>query len=448
MIRKILRPSTPRSVFAAHVLAAFLSAVLVLGVVYNGVMRLLEAQTAAVVEADLRGLIDEYRDGGQFALRAAIARRTNDPNIQDAVYLFATNEDHPLAGNLSRFPDIPLDGSWHLLELVRTDKDRDVTVGGRAFLLSTGAKVFVGRDLREQREFRVILLWASLAMLVFFLLTGGVAGYLVSKSILRRLKGIETAAADIAAGNLSRRAPETQNDDEFDRLSRSLNTMLDRNEALVTELRTVTDSLAHDLRTPLARLHNRLEDIAEGKEGHAEDALRELEHIQTVLAALMDISRLESGIAAGQFEALDLVEIAQTALELYEPLADERQQVLSYNGIDQAQMVGHGQFVAMAITNLLDNAIKYSPDGGHIALSVYSEPNEWVLCVTDSGPGISADDWPEAIKRFGRLDKARSTPGSGLGLNLVAMVAKLHGATLVNCPAETGTKIALHLPKA
>lgn len=446
-------PSATLRLFFLHLAASFISAAVILGGVYAGVTRLLEAQIASVVEAELRGLVDDYREGGQFAIRAAIARRTQSREDDDAVYLYATGLGVPLAGNLSAWPDIPLDGRWRKVTLVRTDIARKVLVGGRAFSLSGGARLFVGRDLRAQREFREILMLASGALLVFFLASGTFGGLAVSRTVLKRVKEIEEAAQDIVAGDLSRRAPVSGAGDEFDRLAISLNAMLERNEALVDQLRTVTDSLAHDLRTPLARLRTKLETAArEMEERHAdatplEEALAEADYMQSVFSALIDIARAEAGLARDQFELVDLGAIVRDAADLYSALAEERSQSVEIDAPQPIFTKGHAQFLARAAANLLDNAVKFSPDGALIRARAYEEDGRAVLEICDQGPGVAESDWPAATRRFGRLQKERAAPGAGLGLSLVATVAEMHGAELRRRDNAPGLCVSMVFPR-
>ncbi|MEM7237439.1 MAG: HAMP domain-containing sensor histidine kinase [Pseudomonadota bacterium] len=443
---------TGRRIFLLHAFSAFLSALLVIGLVYGGVMQLLEDQTSDVVEAELRGLVDEFATGGSAALRSAIARRSASDGQSDGVYLFVTRSGQPIAGNLSRFPQVPADGSWQLLELLRTDLDRSVWVGGRAFTLNTGSRVFVGRDLREQREFRGLLLRLSIGLLILFLLTGSVGGYGVSRSILRRVREIEVVAAGVRDGDLSKRAVDRGTGDEFDSLSRSLNAMLSSNETLIAELRAVTDSLSHDLRTPLARAQALIEQIpADPADPDAasrrDQAIGEIAHVQSVFSSLIDLSRLESGVLNDQLEQLDLVELVNGLADLYRPMIEEQGLEFSVLAEGAVPRIGHAQFLARALANLLDNAIKFSPAGGTIEIAVDHSADAIDLTVSDHGPGIAPEDWTAALGRFGRLDAARSVPGSGLGLSLVETIARLHGASLMSDRVDGVFTIRLRFPE-
>ena len=436
--------------FFFHLAATLVSSALVLAAVYFGTMRLLENQTAAVVEAELRGLVEDYGAGGQFALRSAIARRINSKTDADAVYLFSTNSGSPIAGNLLQWPDGPLDGKWRKIDLIRTDTNTRVLVGGRAFMLPGGGKLFVGRDLREQRQFRKILGAASSALLFFFLLSGTLGGFAVSRAVLRRVDSIGEAAGAIAAGDISRRAPVTGANDEFDRLAISLNTMLSKNEALIGELRMVTDSLAHDLRTPLAHLRARLETLAASKEpdpAAIEAALSEVDYVQGVFASLIDISRAEAGLSRDQFEEVDLCEIVGNAADFYSALAEEKSVTISSECKGEIKVRGHAQFLARAVANLLDNAVKYSPAGSRIIANTSIKNGKPQISVCDHGVGVSEPDWPNAVKRFARLGAERPLPGAGLGLSLVATVARLHDAELVRTDDNPGLCVSIVFPE-
>ena len=442
------RKSAIRRLFALHVIASLLASAMVLGVVYIGTMRLLENQTAQAVDAELNGLVRDYIEGGQFALRSDIADRSTSRANADSLYLYATSDGHPITGNLSGWPDVPMDGSWQTIRLMRTDIDKNVLVGLRAITLPGGARLMVGRDLRSQREFRDILKYASWALLASFLVFGSLGGMFVTRSILKRVSEIQQAAAETAGGDLSRRVPLRGSGDEFDRLAEALNDMLSKNEALVTELQMVTDSLSHDLRTPLARLRNTLETAlalpadADTTDAIA-DALSEADYVHQVFTDLLDIARVDANLAQSQIEPLDLSKIVTDAVELYSPLVEDKSQILSADITPHVMIEGHKQFLARAVSNLLDNAVKFTPSGGEISVSLTPKGNSARLTISDTGPGISAEDWPKALQRMGRLERERTSPGAGLGLSLVAKVAALHGTQLVRQQTPKGLTITI-----
>lgn len=442
------RKSAIRRLFALHIVASLFASAMVLGVVYVGTMRLLENQTAQAVDAELSGLVRDYFEGGQYVLRSDISDRSTSRANADSLYLYATGNGHPITGNLSSWPDVPMDGSWQTIRLMRTDIDKNVLVGLRAITLPGGARLMVGRDLRSQREFRNILKYASWALLASFLVFGSLGGLFVSRSILKRVGEIQQAAAETARGDLSRRVPLRGSGDEFDRLAEALNDMLSKNETLVTELQMVTDSLSHDLRTPLARLRNTLETaLTQPPEVDTSDtiaqALSEADYVHQVFTDLLDIARVDANLAQSQIEPLDLSKIVTDAAELYSPLAEEKSQTLSADIAAHVMIEGHKQFLARAVSNLLDNAIKFTPAGGEISVSLTLEDNTARLAIADTGPGIRAQDWPKALQRMGRLDRERTSPGAGLGLSLVAKVAALHGTQLLRQETSEGLTITI-----
>jgi signal transduction histidine kinase len=269
------------------------------------------------------------------------------------------------------------------------------------------------------------------ALLVLALATG----WLLSRLVRGRIAEIDGAARAIMAGALDRRVAVRGTDDEFDRLAATLNAMLDRIERLVSDLRTVTDSLSHDLRSPLGRLVRHLEGAAGEEEpgerrSQIERAQREAESVLATATALLDISRIDAGIGAEQFAAVDLARLAADVTELYEAAAEERGLTLECDAAPGLTVTGHDQLLALALSNLVDNALKDAPAGSAVTVSASIEDGHPVLGVADHGPGIPEADRERALGRFVRLDPSRGGPGAGLGLALVAAVARMHGAEI------------------
>jgi signal transduction histidine kinase len=244
---------------------------------------------------------------------------------------------------------------------------------------------------------------------------------------------VETAE-EIVQGDMARRVPVRGGGDEFDRLAETLNRMLDRIEGLVGDLRMVTDGVAHDLRSPLTRLRAHLESsLEEGVDpGVARErigrALAEAESVLRAFTALLEIARAEAGVGRDQFEAVDLGRLAADMVDLYTPSAAEKSIRLVQRG-EGAIVSGHPQLLANAIANLVENAIAHTPEGGEVALEL-APGSEPALAVADRGPGVPAEARARVLDRFVRLDASRGRPGAGLGLSLVAAVARLHDARL------------------
>ncbi len=285
------------------------------------------------------------------------------------------------------------------------------------------------------------------------LLLGLVGGGLMSRNMLRRLDQINRTAGEIVAGDLSRRVPVTNAHDEFDTLAESLNRMLDRIERLMAGVREVTDSVAHDLRTPLTRLRNRLEDTlrhldpADGHANEIEAAMRETDQIITTFNALLLIAEADAGVMRGALAKIDLAPIVGDMAEFYSPLAEENGVTLEIKPAGSTVIEGNRSLISQALANLIDNAIKYTPEGGHIAVWTAMTPQGAELTVADTGPGIPPSQRAHVIERFVRLETSRNSPGTGLGLSLVAAVARLHGAALALEDNHPGLKATIRFPR-
>jgi signal transduction histidine kinase len=274
----------------------------------------------------------------------------------------------------------------------------------------------------------------------------------MSRNVMRRIELINRTAAAILAGQLSDRVPSQGQGDEFDQLAVNLNRMLDQIERLLRGMREVTDNIAHDLRTPLARLRSQLE-ITLMKERSSADYRNALTHAisqtETIIAtfdALMRITEIESGALRETLEPVDLVVMMQDAVELYEPLAADKGISLTVRGAPSAMVRGNRHLLSQMIGNLIDNAVKYTPGGGQITVSADLQADEPHLVVADNGPGISPGQVETALRRFGRLEASRNTPGAGLGLSLAAAIAQLHGATIALESNKPGLRVAVAFP--
>jgi signal transduction histidine kinase len=254
------------------------------------------------------------------------------------------------------------------------------------------------------------------------------------------------------AGDLSRRIPITRAGDELDALAQDLNHMLDRNERLMRGMRDVTDSIAHDLRTPLNRLRNRLEGLQtqidpESPQSKEIDlAVGDTDRLIQTFNALLLIAEAEAGAVREAMARVDLPHVIEGVAELYEPLAEEKGLALEVAPGRTASIKGNVRLISQALANLVDNAIKYTPPGGKITIAAEDRPQGVALSVADTGPGIPPAERKRVLERFVRLEESRNSPGTGLGLSLVAAVARLHEARLELADNAPGLRAMLLFP--
>ncbi len=325
--------------------------------------------------------------------------------------------------------------------------------GGTARTLVTplrdGWQLLVATGLNEQhalldKMYKSIVL-AILVIFTLALLGGALMGY----SVLRRVDSVRKTAGEIINGDLSQRMVVTKRNDEFDRLSVVLNSMLQRIEQLMQGMREVTDNLAHDLRNPLNRLRNRLEagsfqkPSGEDFQQLQQDALQDVDDLIKTFNALLSIAQAESGVHRDDWGDVNLEQLIGDMGELYEVVAEEEGSQFNYYCMPGLSVHGNRQLLAQAITNLLDNAVKYTPPGGCIELRAEREHGQVLISVSDSGPGIPEAQQGRVFERFVRLDNARSTPGNGLGLSLVRAVTDLHEAEIRLENRRPGLRVVL-----
>ena len=428
--------------------AAFALAILLLGVILFWAIHLdFTRQLDGTLQVEAATLAAETRSDGEGELAEAIAQREAAGSRDRLLYAVFTREGHRVAGHLrTGYPPLGL----HDLTFVDPREGPDFG-RGLAVDLVDGRRLLVAAD-REQIEQidRTVISVIVVEFLIVLIL--GVAGALLLGGYLRRRLGaISGAAESIVAGNLGRRMPVGPRGDEFDRLARSLNAMLARIEGLVENVRQVSSDVAHDLRTPLARLRNRLEQGlsdsgVEARELLVKDALHQVDDVLKLFAAILRIAEVESGQMRRSFDLVDLSALVRELAESYSPAISDAGRHLEANIDPDLRIEGDRELLAQAIVNLLENAQSHTPPGTHIALSAHASAGAVVVEVADTGPGVADADRSRIVQRFIRLEASRSTPGHGLGLNLVSAIARLHGGRLHLAGNHPGLKAILEFP--
>lgn len=427
-----------------------LSAALLAMFFYWSTIGLLLRETDATLKAEVTGLAEQYLEHGLERLVQVIVHRIRNDQSGAMLYLFATRDNQPLAGNLLEWPRIEADvDGWVEFTHHRAD-GRDVPARARVYRLGDGLHLLVGRNIEQLQQLKQVFNRALVlgVGLIFILATGG--GLLMSSRLLKRVGALTAATGDIVAGHLDRRLEIRGSGDEFDELATRVNIMLDRLAALLASVRHVSDNIAHDLRTPLTRLRNRLELAARGAPAAVRDELEasvaDADQLLATFAALLRIARIESGSYDAQYELLDVGTLVNDANELYLGVAQDKQLTLHAEIDSRAMVRGDRNLLFQALTNLLDNAIKHSPAGGVVSVVVRHDGSDVVIDVNDAGAGIPAAEYERVTQRFTRLDQSRSLPGSGLGLSLVKAVAELHRGNLSFGDNAPGLSASLKLP--
>lgn len=467
---RLLRTASFR--FTLIYVLVFAGAVALLGAfIYQQTFGTAEQEVDRVIDGEFQVLAEVFAKEGPAALR----RATQDRAVwrDGGIYmLIGAPSGVPLAGNLTALPPEALtaDAGFFNFTFERPKADaRGKEVGveirqGRAkirrFRASPEAEnfflVFIARDVSDRERLRERTSRLILQLAFATIALGLVIGLAFSHSLMRQVDAVNKTARAISTGDLSKRIALTGAGDELENLAMNLNGMLDQIERLMSGMKEVSDNIAHDLRSPLTRIRNRLTEALKADPAAKDEAVRatldEAESMIATFNALLSIARIESGEGAGAMEAVDVVAIAQEMAELYEPAAQEAGFVLVLKTEAAPPVRGSRALISQALANLLDNALKYAAGGGMIEISVKKSQKGHVrLAVADDGPGVPLADREHIFQRFVRLESSRTTHGSGLGLSLVAAIARAHGAAVkVDAGglggAQPGLSIALVFP--
>jgi signal transduction histidine kinase len=399
------------------------------------------------IDASVAGELTEIQAGAQSGdlqqLREVV--RALNSRSPDYFYLLQDAAGEVLAGNLPATDPVPGVRQWP----GRAGERRRAFSGirGRGLQVGEGAYLFVGLSTAQLHEMQHVVerafLWGlSLAMLLA--MAGGAA---MSLSVLRRIEAVSQTSRDIVSGDLQRRIPDRGSGDEFDHLAASLNAMLNRIQTLMEGLRQVSNDIAHDLRTPLTRLRQRLELAQRHGDSGAVlgQALHDIDSILETFGALLRIAQIEGGARKSGFTELDLGELLRTVTEVYQPSLEEKNQTLVLAIEPELRVKGDRELLTQMFANLLENAVRHSPPNARVDLSAQRRGEVIEVTIADNGPGIPAEFRRKVLQRFFRLEASRSTPGNGLGLSLADAVARLHDSELILSDHDPGLRASVRL---
>jgi signal transduction histidine kinase len=423
--------------------------------------QLLDQQVNTAINDEFADLAAAWNSGGAVALISAIQERSNLPGA--SLYLLADSNGRILAGNvtqvssetLSRAIQAPIELSY------QTQEGEDKLGRIQVVRLSGGMLLLVGRDLAERERFAAIIRYALIIAAVLLIGLAAISWFFVSRRVLKRIDSISATTRQIMTGDLTGRLEVTGTNDEFDRLADGLNLMLARIEMLLHGLKEVTDNIAHDLKTPLTHMRNRIE-IALAERASSEKqrevmqaTIDDADQLIGTFNALLMIARLEAGTPPeATVDDIDAAEMARDVVELYEPVAEEADVSLSLVGGGPVNLTGNRELLSQALANLVDNAIKHghppSESGrtAEVKISVERKGGEVIITVADNGVGVPEAERTRVQERFVRLEASRSTPGTGLGLSLAAAAVKLAHGVITLGDAEPGLIVTMRFPAA
>jgi len=456
-LQKLMKMTSVRLSIIYLLLFSFLALGLVFYVSYN-TGRLIISQVRAAAEDEVRELSNIYRSGGARSLIRSIDRRSRNPGAN--LYLISERTGRIITGNVKSVDPKHLQQvGWSSVPFPyepfapRTDGEHRAIA--QIFSLPDGLRLLVGRDIGDAVRFRGIVVEAAGIALAAMFIIGILLWFFIGRRALKRVDEVSRASESILAGDLSERLPVSGSADEFDRLSTSLNALIGRVEKLNTGVRSVSDAIAHDLKTPLARLRNDAETgLKNLQKGDAEsiDAfnaiIKQSDGLIKTFDALLKISQISSGAQAVELTEINITKIAEDVFELFEPSAQEQDVNFELDCEPNVSVNGHRELFAQAMSNLIDNALKYgcSADTPILKMSLHRLNDQVRVTISDNGGGV-AEEFRERVKeRFFRVDKSRSSEGSGLGLSLVEAIVGLHRGQLELKDNEPGLRVEITLP--
>jgi len=392
--------------------------------------------------------LDAYSASGPAAMASSMQQIIRTGQLRGGVVLLVDPRGHKIAGNLSGWPPVlPTPSQWNEFRLYPEGQVRAELFAIRTIALPGGERLLLGTTIDERERMRAALVEALLGALLLAVPLGLIGGWVVLKVAERRARAIGNVATRIAGGDFSHRLDEDRGAEEFGMLAAAINAMLERIEELVEQLRLVTDSLAHDLRSPLTRMRANIERAAGADADRQQQAIEavslDIDRMLRLISATLEISSTEAGVGKQHFENFDLAGLLRDICEIYNPLAEERGMEMAIDAPPKLAYTGNRQSIGRAVANLADNAVKYG--GGSIELGAADKGEFIDLWVADRGPGISPDLHEHALGKYRRLEESRTTEGSGLGLALARAVARLHGGEIELQDNAPGLRVVLRL---
>ena len=420
--------------------------------VYLSTSSYVRSRSDRAIMTEYSSLKSVYERSGRDGVIALIQARIADSNFADNVYLLADPSLAVLAGNLKAWPSTATAArGW--IEFRAPEPLPHATslplLRAMSGTFPGGDRLLVGKDISELDGFADQIKTAVISGVVLIFILAAVASILVTRRTVGRIEAINATSRAIMQSGLDQRIPLRGSNDEWDRVAENLNLMLDRIETLMGEVKQVSDNVAHDLRTPLTRMRGRLETAyhrpraGEDDQSLIGDTIADLDAVLRIFASITRIAQIETRQRKGAFRTVNLVEIAGEVVELYDAAAEQDGTSLTIAGDREVLVTGDRDLIFDAIANLVDNALKHGRPGGNVVVTNETLDGRPVISIADDGPGIPPDEREHVFKRFYRLEQSRYTSGNGLGLSLVAAVARLHDAQIEMLDNSPGLKVTL-----
>jgi hypothetical protein len=407
---------------------------------------------AEILQIDAQRLAEVFRREGAAGVKGFIDARVRMQFASERILLLADASLNPISGNLPAWPsDVPTaPGNYK----ARIESGNHGMQTALVHVVALGDyKLLVGRDNALFAPLQTRFWYGLTAAIAVLSIAGLLIGLITRRALMSRIHSIRQTVSAIIHGDLQHRLPTHLNDDELNTLSRTINGLLEQIELLVHGVRNVSNSIAHDLRTPLAELRSRLEELAlirpspEQTYAEIDGAVADVDRVIRIFDALLRLAEIDAGMRRSGFVTLDVADLAANAVEFYAPAAELKNIDLALRSDRPVLVSGDPVLLAQALSNLIDNALKYAPVNGAIEVAVLERGDGTArVSVSDNGPGIAESEKHKVMERFYRGDASRGTPGVGLGLSLVQAVAKLHGSALELSDQNPGLRVALSLP--
>ncbi|MET1027886.1 MAG: HAMP domain-containing sensor histidine kinase [Dongiaceae bacterium] len=421
--------------------------ILLLGVLLWSATEDVQVQLRDSIQQDVLALSEMYRQQGDDALDANIRLLSGIVEAKRSLYLLEHKDGRVIAGNAASVP--PFEGWRELTLSLSADRSDQFFLYGMRL---DNKILFVGRRTHNVWEVQEAILqsfaWA-LCLVIPIMLLGGIA---LARRAYRRVEAIGDVMHTFVRGDLTQRVPVSSKGDEIDRLALNINYVLQQIEKLMSSLRQVSSDIAHDLRTPLSRLRQRLEQ-ARGKEAANsgepstfDEAVDDVDGILATFDALLQIAEIDAGARSARFKEISLTEIGHSIFDIYGGVAEDNHQRLEAEIRPETVARGDRHLLTQLLANLVENAIRHTPPGSLITLSVLLLDGQPSIVVADNGPGIPADKMDLVFERFYRLDASRTTPGNGLGLTMIRAIADLHGADIALADHRPGLEVTIRFP--